>query len=173
MADYGSGEAKGQDREAMTYKLSSGRRYLNGEIVDPPQLGPWVEEDLFPWLDVEDLINAGLYDIAASDDQWSEIETWLLSLEQSEAPLFWLIERCFDNGELLPNQLIETRLKDCSQDWLSACLSAIKAAPEEFASEVLGAVSMAVRVERNRRGTKPQPEVETERRSTLTFFHPG
>ncbi len=97
----------------------------------------------------------------------------MLSLEQSEAPLLWLIERCLDNGELLPDELIETRLKDCSQNWISACLSAIKAAPEEFAREVLGAVLMAMRVERNKRDTKPQPEVETARRSTLTFFHPG
>ena len=155
----------------MPYKLSSGRRYLNGELVDPPQLGPWVEEDLFPWLDVEDLIDAGLYDIAASEDEWEEIEAWLLSLEQSEAPLLWLIERCCDSGELLPDQMIETRLKDCSQDWISACGTAIKAAPEEFASELLSALSLAVRVDRNRCATAPEPEIE--RRSTLTFFHPG
>ena len=157
----------------MAYKLSSGRRYLNGELVDPPQLGPWAEENLFPWLDAEDLIDAGLYDIEADADEWAEIEEWLLSLEQSDAPLLWLIERCCDNGELLPDEMIETRLKDCSQDWISACMSAINAAPEEFAGEVLGAVSMAVRVERIQRGTKPQPEVEPERRSTLTLFHPG
>ncbi len=59
----------------MPYQLSSGRRYLNGELVDPPQLGPWVKADLFPWLDIEDLIDAGLYDTAASDDQWLEIES--------------------------------------------------------------------------------------------------
>ena len=105
---------------------------------------------MLPWLDVEDLIDAGLYDTAASDDQWLEIESWLLSLEQSEALLLWLIERCLDYGELLPDELIEARLKDCSQNWISACLSAIKAAPEEFAREVLGAVSMAMRVERNK-----------------------
>ena len=100
----------------MTYKLSTGRRYLNGELVDPPQLGPWVDEDLFPWLDVEDLIDAGLYDIAASDEEWAEIEDWVESLGQSDAPLLWLIERCFDCGEFLPVEMIETRLKDCSQD---------------------------------------------------------
>ena len=157
----------------MPYKLSSGRRYLNGELVDPPQLGPWVDEDLFPWLDVEDLIDAGLYDIAASADEWAEIEEWVASLGQSEAPLLWLIERCFDCGELLPVEMVETRLKDCSQDWISACMSAINAVPEEFAGEVLGAVSMAVRVDRIRRRSRPQPEGEPERRSTLTFFHPG
>ena len=157
----------------MTYELSSGRRYLNGELVDPPQLGPWVDEDLFPWIDVEDLIDAGLYDIAADDDEWAGIEEWLLSLEQSDAPLLWLIERCCDNGELLPEEMIETRLKDCSQDWISACLSAINAAPKEFAEELLCAMSLAVRVERNRRMTAPTQAPEPENRSTLTFFHPG
>lgn len=157
----------------MAYKLSSNRRYLNGELVDPPQLGSWVEEDLFPWFDMADLIDAGLYDIDASDNEWAEIEEWLISLEESDAPLLWLIERCCDNGKLLPDQMIETRLKDCSQDWISACMSAINAVPEEFASEVLGAVSMAVRVERIRNGPRRKPEVEPERRSTLTFFRPG
>lgn len=155
----------------MAYKLSSGRRYLNGELVDPPQLGPWNEADLFPWLDIETLIDAGLYDIEADDHEWADIEAWLLSLEASEVPLFWLIERCFDNGEMLPVEMIETRLKDCSQDWISACLAAIDATPEPFANEVLGAVSLAVRVERN--GHRIKQEVETERRSTLTFFRPG
>ena len=74
-------------------------------------------------------------------------------------------------GELLPGEMIETRLKDCSQDWISACQSAIAAAPEEFVDDLLSAISLAVRVERNRRANAPAPE--TERRSTLTFFHPG
>ena len=157
----------------LVYKISSGRRYLNGELVDPPQLGPWVEDDLFPWLDAKDFIDAGLYDIEADADEWAEIEDWLLEIQQSDAPLLWLIERCFDNGELLPIQMIETRLKNCSQDWISACMSAINAAPTACASEVLGVVSFAVRVERNGRATKPQREAEPERRSTLTFFRPG
>ena len=46
----------------MTYKLSSGRWYLNGELVDPPQLGPWVAEDLFPGFDYDGLTDAGLFD---------------------------------------------------------------------------------------------------------------
>ena len=163
----------GIDAAAMVYKLSSGRRYLNGELVEPPQLGTWVVDDLFPWLDAKDFIDAGLYDIEADADEWAEIEDWLLEIQQSDAPLLWLIERCLDNGELLPIQMIETRLKDCSQDWISACMSAINAAPTAFASEVLGVVSFAVRVERNGRATKPQREAEPERRSTLTFFRPG
>lgn len=157
----------------MAYKLSSGRRYMNGELVDPPQLGPWVEEDLFPWLDVDDLFDAGLYEISADDEEWSQIEEWLDSLQQSDAPLLWLIERCCDYGELLPKQIIETRLKDCSQDWVGACMSALKAAPEEFVGEVIASVAMAVRVERNRRANAPKQEPEHEPRSTLTFFRPG
>lgn len=35
----------------MPYKLSSGRRYLNGELVDPPQFGQWSEADFFPEFD--------------------------------------------------------------------------------------------------------------------------
>ena len=155
----------------MTYKLSSGRRYLNGELVDPPQFGPWAEEDLFPGFDYDELTDAGLFDIEADKEDWEEINAWLLSLEMSEAPLLFLIERCCDAGERLPNEMIETRLKDCSQDWISACLTAMNAAPEAFAEELLSAVALAVRVERNRRATAPEPEIET--RSTLTFFHPG
>ena len=157
----------------MTYKLSSGRRYLNGELVDPPQLGPWVEEDLFPGFDYDELTDAGLFDIEADKEDWEEINAWLLSLEMSEAPLLFLIERCCDAGERLPDEMIETRLKDCSQDWISACLSAMNAVPKEFAEELLCAVSLAVRVGRNRRMTAPRQEPEPERRSTLTFFHPG
>lgn len=159
------------ERHAMTYKLSSGRRYLNGELVDPPQLGAWVEDDVFPWLDLDDLVDAGLFQIAASDDEWNEIEEWLLSTEQSEIPILFLIERCCDSGVLLPDEMIETRLQDCSQDWISACLSAINAAPQEFASELFSALSLAVRVERN--GRIPRQKIEEEQRSTLTFFRPG
>lgn len=155
----------------MAYKLSSGRRYLNGELVEPPQLGPWVEADLFPWLDEDDFISAGLFEIAADEDEWEEIEAWLLALQQSEAPLLFLIERCFDCGEELPDEIIETRLKDCPQDWISACRLAIAAAPSEFAGELLSAVTLAVLVERN--GRKTVPESKPVRRSTLTFFHPG
>ena len=155
----------------MTYKLSSGRRYLNGELVDPPELGPWTEADLFPLLDYDDFINAGLFDIAMDEDEWDEVEAWLVTLNASDVPLLFLIERCCDRGELLPDEMIETRLKDCSQGWISACQSAIATAPEGFVDELLSAVSLAVRVDRNRRAIAPEPE--TERRSTLTFFRHG
>ena len=68
---------------------------------------------------------------------------------------------------LLPDEMIETRL----QDWISACLSAINAAPKEFASELFSALSMAGRVERNGRGHRQK--IEEEHRSTLTFFRLG
>ena len=155
----------------MTYKLSSGRRYLNGELVDPPHLGSWTENDIFPWLDLDDLVDARLFEIAASDDEWNEIEEWLLSIEDSEIPLLFLIERCCDNGVLLPDEMIETRLQDCSQDWISACLSAIKAAPQEFASELFSALSLAVRVERN--GRIPSQKIEGEQRAASSGMPRG
>lgn len=157
----------------MTYKLSSGRRYMNGELVDPPQLGPWSEADLFPELDYDDYGSAGLFGIAMDEGEWEEIEAWLTILDASDAPLYFLIERCCEGGDLLPDELIETRLKDCSQDWIRACRSAIASAPEGYACALLRALSMAVRIERNRRALAPKPEPETERRSTLTFFRPG
>ena len=71
-------------------------------------------------------------------------------------------------GELLPGEMIETRLKDCSQDWISACQSAIAAAPEEFVDDLLSAISLAVRVERNRRANAPMPETERRQRSLFS-----
>ena len=153
----------------MVYKLSSGRRYLNGELVVPPQLGTWVEADLFPEIDYDDLVTAGLFEICADEDDWEELETWLDSLMQSHAPLFFLIERCCDDGEVLPYEMIETRLKDCPQTWVSACMAVINNAPNAIASELLGVVSWAVRIERARRLT--EAESEQPKRSTLVVHH--
>ena len=72
----------------MTYRLSSGRRYPNGELVDPPELGRWEVADLFPNLDYDNFVEAGLFDVAISEDEYDEVEEWLLSLEASDAPLF-------------------------------------------------------------------------------------
>ncbi len=153
----------------MTYKLSSGRRYLNGELVDPPQLGPWHEADLFPELDYDDLVTAGLFEICADEDDWAELETWIGSLMRSRAPLFFLIERCSDDGELLPDEMIETRLKDCPQAWVSACMVAINNAPNAIVGELIGVVSWAVRIERARRLIEAEPE--QPKRSTLVVHH--
>jgi hypothetical protein len=160
----------------MTYKLSSGRRYLNGELVEPPQLGPWTETDLDPtdgWDDPwEDLITAGLLELDYfDDDEWEQIEGWLYSLFRAEIPLLFLIERCCDDGELLPRDMIDTRLQHFPDDWRSACLSAIDDAPEWLGEEIIMVVAWAVRIERARRIA--EPPVEEVQRSTLTFFRPG
>ena len=159
----------GIDAIAMTYKLSSGRRYLNGELVDPPELGVWVEADLFPELDYDDLATAGLFEICVDEDDWEELESWLGSLMQSRAPLFFLLGRCCDDGEVLPDEMIETRLKDCSQAWVGACMAVITNAPHAIASELLGVVSWAVRIERARRLAEAEPE--QPKRSTLVVHH--
>lgn len=153
----------------MTYKLSSGRRYLNGELVDPPAIGVWAEEDLFPELDYDDLATAGLFEIWADEDDWEELEAWIESLVQSRAPLSFLIERCCDDGEILPDEIIETRLKDCPQTWVSACMTAINNAPNAIASDLLRVVSWAVRIERARRLAETEPE--QPKRSTLVVHH--
>ena len=101
----------------------------------------WAEADLFPELDYDDLDTAGLFEIWADEDDWEELETWIGSLMQSRAPLFFLIERCCDDGEVLPDEMIETRLKDCPQTWVGACMAAINNAPNAIASELLGVVS--------------------------------
>ena len=107
----------------MTYKLSSGRRYLNGELVAPPQLGPWRESDLFPELLWDDLVAAGLRELEfEGDDDWEQMDEWLLSLETGEISLAFLIERCCDNGWLLEQDLIATRLKEFPLHWQQACM---------------------------------------------------
>lgn len=153
----------------MTYHLSTGRRYLNGELVDPPQLGSWVETDLFPELDYDDLATVGLFEIWADEVDWEELVAWIESLAQSRAPLFFLIERCCDDGEILPDEMIETRLKDCPQTWVSACTIAINSAPNAIASDLLRVVSWAVRIERARRLAEAEPE--EKERSTLVVHH--
>ena len=51
----------------MTCKLSSGRRYMNGELVDPPQLGQCIESDLFPEIS-DERETAGLFDLDVEDE---------------------------------------------------------------------------------------------------------
>ncbi|MCA2997674.1 MAG: hypothetical protein ING75_03635 [Rhodocyclaceae bacterium] len=160
----------------MTYRLSSGRRYLNGELVDPPQLGPWTPTDLDPidgWDDLwDDLVTAGLLDLECEDDdEWGLIERWLDSLCCSSIPLMFLIERCCGEDELLSQDMIDTRLKDFPAHWRSACLAAIGEAPEWLGDEILVVVAWAVRIERARR--LAEPRIEEPLRSTLTFFRPG
>lgn len=153
----------------MTYKLSSGRRYLNNELVDPPQLGPWTEADLFPEWDSEDLFTLGLYDIDADEDEWDEINDWLLTLDDSPFPVTFLIERCCDDGELLPEDIRETRLKDFPRHWVSACQTALNDAPEPFAEDLFFVIFWSVRIERARRLATATPA--REKRSTLEMHH--
>ena len=153
----------------MTYKLSSGRRYLNGELIEPPQLGPWVEEDLFPCVEYDDLATAGLFELGLGEEDWDVVEEWLWFLEESDAPLYFLIERCCDNGGLLPEDMLATRLKDFPLPWISACRNAIDAAPEIVAEELIYVIAWAVRIGRANRYAEPQPVEES--RSTLVIHH--
>lgn len=155
----------------MTYKLSSGRRYLNGELVDSPQLGPWKTADLFPEFNGDEFCDAGLYEIEMDADDWAEVEDWLLAIEASDAPLQFMIEQCFGRTEPLPEDIRETRLKDFPAPWISAYWHAIKSIPEGYADSLCLVVAKAVRAERERRIAAPVREPET--RSTLTFFRPG
>lgn len=159
----------------MTYKLSSGRRYLNGELVDPPQLGPWAEADLDSMSDWDDLIAAGLFELDYCDTkEWEQVEEWLLSLEESDIPLAFLLERCCDLGGLLSTELIEARLKDFPAHWKSACLARIEDLPECVGVEIVAVIASAVRMGRARRKTEThQSQKEDRPRSTLTFFRPG
>jgi hypothetical protein len=142
----------------MTYRLSSGRRYLNGELIDPPQLGPWVEEDLFPCLEYDDLETAGLSELAIDEDDWDAVEDWLQSLDEANAPIYFLIERCCDDGGLLPEDMLATRLKDFPRPWIATCRNAIDAAPAIVAGELLYIIAWAVRIERARRYAEAKPE---------------
>jgi hypothetical protein len=162
----------GIELSAMPYKLASGRRYLNGELVDQPQLGPWSEADWHPTLDWDDLICAGLFELDYSDTkEWEQVEQWLLSLEESDIPLSFLLERCCDVDGLLSTEVIETRLKDFPAHWQSACLTKIEDVPECAGYEIVAVVASAVRMDRARRSAEPR--VEEPPRSTLTFFRPG
>ena len=159
----------------MTYKLSSGRRYLNGELVDPPQLGPWAEADLDSTYEWDDIICAGLFELDYCDtEEWEQVEQWLLSLEESDIPLSFLLERCCDVDGLLSTEVIEARLKDFPAHWQSACLTRIEDLPECVGVEIVAVVASAVRMGRARRKAETlQSQKEDRPRSTLTFFRPG
>lgn len=159
----------------MTYKLSSGRRYLNGELVDPPQLGPWAEAEFDSISDWDDLIAAGLFELDYCDpEEWEQVEEWLVSLEESDIPLSFLLERCCDIDGLLSTEVVEARLKDFPAHWQSACLTRIEDVPECVGYEIVAVVASAVRMRRARRNAETlQPQNEDRPRSTLTFFRPG
>lgn len=155
----------------MTYKLSSGRRYLNGELVDPPQLGGRTESDFFPVFDHDDFTDAGLFEIEMDADEWDAANEWLHSIDSSAAPLYFMIEQTYGRVEWLPRDLQDTRMKEFPAIWVNAYRQALKAAPTRFLDALCFVIAKAIRAERERR--KAAPEQAYERRSTLTFFRPG
>jgi hypothetical protein len=135
----------------MTYKLSSGRRYMNGELVDPPELGPWVEGDLFPVIS-DEWVTAGLFELnVADEDEYQVVEWWLAKLHNPDVPVLFLIERCCHEGELLHVDMRETRLQEFPKRWRTACRAAIQEVVEYGGVELISVIAWAVRIERARR----------------------
>ena len=135
----------------MTYKLSSGRRYMNGKLVDPPQLGPWVEGDLFPVIS-DEWEPAGLFELDVDDeDEYQCVEWWLDALHNPDIPVLLLKERCCHDGELLHMDMRETRLQEFPRRWRTACCAAIQEVVEYGGTELISVIAWAVRIERARR----------------------
>ena len=102
---------------------------------------------MFPCVDIDDLRLAGFSELPEDE----EMETWLESVWCSDWPLLFLIERCCDDGELLPLQLRETRLQGFPLAAILACEDAIASAPCDYADELFFMISWAVRIDRARR----------------------
>ena len=99
------------------------------------------------------------------------MDEWLLSLETAEISLAFLIERCCDNGWLLTQDLIATRLKEFPLHWQQACMKRIADVPEFAGEALISVVAKAVLIVRARQ--QETPIVFEEKRRTLTFFRPG
>ena len=128
----------------MTYKLSSGRRYMNGELVDPPQLGPWIEADLFPVIS-DEWETVGLFDLGVEDeDEYQCVGWWLDALNDSHVPVLFLIEQCCHDRELLHLDMRETRPKDFPKRWRDACRFALKEVVELGGLELIFVIAWAV-----------------------------
>ena len=125
------------------------QRYrLNGEGVHPNPFAPWTEDDLYPYLDLEeDWGTAGLWD----SPDCEAILDCLESLDDSLLPILFLIERCCHDGELLGRDLRETRLARFPLDTAIACERAIASVPLEIAESTFFLIYWAVRIERARR----------------------
>jgi hypothetical protein len=127
------------------------QRYrLNGDPVHANPFAPWTLDDLYPEVLAYELDLAGYGDLPREP----EIEEWLHSLWDSHWPLLFLVERCCDDGELLPLQLRESRLKDFPLDSVVACERAIAAVPYDYEEDLFRVISWAVRIERARRRAK-------------------
>jgi hypothetical protein len=126
------------------------RYRLNGEPVYDNPFKPWSIDDVFPFVDIDDLCLVG-YDELPEDE---EIEAWLESIWCSDWPLQFLIERCCDDGELLPLELRETRLKVFPLAAVLACEDAIASAPCDYEDELFFIISWALRIDRARRNDR-------------------
>jgi hypothetical protein len=123
------------------------RYRLNGEPVYDNPFKPWSVDDVFPWIDISDLRLVGYSELPEDE----AIDEWIDSIYSSDWPLLFLIERCCDDGELLPLQIRESRLKGFPLESLWACESAIASAPLAYERQLFFMISWAVRIERARR----------------------
>ena len=104
------------------------QRYrLNGDPVYENPFAPWSEDDVFPWVDIDDLKLAGYREIRYEDG----VEEWLESVFGSYWPLLFLIEQSCHDGELLDRDLRLTRLAKFPLDALAACEEAIATVPPD------------------------------------------
>lgn len=128
------------------------RKALNGKDVFENPFAPWTVYDLYPQLDLDDDWEpAGLLDFLFEPG----IEEWLEDVDRSFWPLFFLIEQCCHDGELLELQMRESRLRRFPMESVQACEAAIASVPIERADDLFRVVSQAVRIERARRRNSP------------------
>lgn len=128
------------------------RRKLSGKDVFENPFAPWTIDDLYPWLDMDDDWEpAGLFEFMFEP----EVEKWLDAAERSYWPVFFLIEQCCHDGELLDLQLRESRLRPFPLESIQACEATIASAPAQIADDLFRVIWQAVRIERARRRGKP------------------
>ena len=62
---------------------------MNGELVDPPHLGLWVEDDSLPEISDESE-TANLFDLDVEDeDEYQCVEWWLDALNDAHVPVLF------------------------------------------------------------------------------------
>ena len=126
------------------------RKTLDGRDVFENPFAPWTVDDLYPFLDLkDDWEPSGLFDF------WEpEVQDWLDSIERSLWPVFFLIEQCCHDAELLDLQFRESRLCRFPIQGIQACEAAIASVPPEHADDLFRVIWQAVRIERARRHYK-------------------
>jgi hypothetical protein len=129
------------------------QRYrLSGEPVHANPFEPWTEDDVFPTLDIDDdVAAAGLWD----KPECEEIYQWLEKLGSNQWPLFFLIEQCSYDGELLDLDMRATRLSSFPLEATIACEHAIDSIPHDIFEDIIFVIHWAVRIERARRRGRP------------------